>query len=297
MINFHHLHYFWAVAHDGNLTHAAHRLRIAPSALSSQIRQLEEQLGVPLFEREGRRLVLTEAGRLALEYADVIFAQGEELVSTLVQGRDAEQPLRVGAVATLSRNFQRSFVRPWIESGGGRLSLTSGGLSELLDRLERHELDVVLANEAAPPSGGRHLRSALLARQPVSLVSKVPVPGFGLPEGLHDAGVVLPGAATGLRAAFDALCARWSVRVRVVAEVDDMAMLRLMALDAAGLVVVPSVVVRDELESGALHEVCRLPELFESFYAITPERRYRHPALEGLLRRDAEDLLEAHAVG
>ena len=113
-LNYHHLHYFWAVAKQGNLTRAAEQLRVSQSALSTQIRQLEEQLGQPLFTRQGRSLLLTEPGRIALSYADRIFASGNELVATLRDGRGQErQVLRIGAVATLSRNFQKSLVRPY----------------------------------------------------------------------------------------------------------------------------------------------------------------------------------------
>ena len=103
-LNFHHLHYFWAVAREGNLTRAAEKLHVAQSALSKQIRVLEDQLGQPLFARVGRTLKLTEAGQLALGYADSIFASGSELVALLREGRREERHvLRIGAVATLSR--------------------------------------------------------------------------------------------------------------------------------------------------------------------------------------------------
>src|SRR5690349_6318303 len=111
-LNYHHLRYFWAVAHDGNLTRTAERLNLTQSALSVQIRKLEERLGHDLFERRGRQLHLTEAGRIALDHADTIFATGDELLGTLQQTGQPRQALRVGALATLSRNFQVEFLRP-----------------------------------------------------------------------------------------------------------------------------------------------------------------------------------------
>ena len=99
-LNYHHLRYFQAVAHEGHLTRAAERLNVSQSALSSQIRQLEERLGQPLFERRGRALHLTEAGRIALEHADTIFATGKELISILTLGPQARRPLRIGSIAT-----------------------------------------------------------------------------------------------------------------------------------------------------------------------------------------------------
>ena len=135
-LNFHHLHYFWAVAKEGNLTRAAAHLHVSQSALSAQIRQLEEQLGQPLFARVGRSLQLTEAGQLALGYAESIFASGNELMALLREGRrDERQVLRIGAVATLSRNFQENFLRPLLERADVELVLQSGSLTDLLARL------------------------------------------------------------------------------------------------------------------------------------------------------------------
>lgn len=290
--NFHHLQYFWAVAREGNLTRAAEDLRVAPSALSTQIRALEDQLGQPLFSREGRRLVLTEAGKLALSYADDIFAAGGELVSTLRAGRKRHHTLRVGAVATLSRNFQRSFIRPIIGSDKTRVVLSSGTFDELLTQLEGHELDVVLSNRPAPEP----VRSRRLARQAASIVSPAPAPDFRFPEGLQDRPMVLPGISSDLRSEFDALCERLGVRVRVKMEVEDMAMLRLCARDSGCFALVPSVVVRDELREGRLHHLCVVPDIAESFFALTSNRRFEHPLVRELLSRDEEALLRAESA-
>ncbi|MBM4380372.1 MAG: LysR family transcriptional regulator [Deltaproteobacteria bacterium] len=291
-LNFHHLQYFWAVATDGNLTRTARRLRVSQSALSAQIRQLGEQLGQPLFERDGRGLVLTEAGKVVLVYAEEIFTVGGELVSTMREGRRRSHLLRVGAVATLSRNFQRSFVRPVLREQGFRLRLTSGNFEELLSQLQGHGLDVVLSNRPAPGEDGTHFRSRRLAHQPVSLVCSQPVRGFRFPRDLGDRPVILPVGASELRIQFDALCERLGVKLRIAAEVDDMATMRLLARDSEAVVLVPSVVVRDELRDGLVHELCTLPEVEEAFYAITVERRFQHPVLRELLQRDEGQLLD-----
>lgn len=292
-INFHHLRYFWAVAKEGNLTRTAARLRVAQSALSSQIHQLEAQLGDALFHRDGRQLVLTEAGKIAFAYAEEIFAAGTQLVSTLEHGRHREQVLRIGAVATLSRNFQESFVKPLLEQPGVRLCLESGVFADLLLRLENHSVDLVLANRPPGLELGGRLRCRRMARQPVSIVGSRRRRGFGFPESLLDTPMILPGRESAIRSEFDALCEQVGVRVRVLAEVDDMATMRLLARDTHALALVPSVVVRDELREGVLREHYVVPGLFETFYAITAERRFQHPLLEALLARDEHDLLEA----
>ncbi len=292
-LNFHHLHYFWAVATDGNLTRTAERLRVSQSAVSAQIRQLEAQLGQALFLREGRRLTLTEAGRLTLEHAQRIFEAGGELLATLGGGRDALAPLRVGAVATLSRNFQESFVRPLLGREGARLRLVSGSLEELLRLLGDHHLDVVLSNRPVRREEGQRWRCRRMARQGVSIVGKPTARrGFRFPEDLEKFELILPGPNNELRTEFDALCERLEVRVRVMAEVDDMATLRLLARDAAALTLVPTIVVRDELKTGALAALCVVPGLFESFYAVTVDRQFPHPSLRPLLGRAEAEMLE-----
>ncbi|MFO1068170.1 MAG: LysR family transcriptional regulator [Geminicoccaceae bacterium] len=287
-LNFHHLRYFWAIAHEGSLTRAAERLNLSQSALSVQLQKLEEQLGHPLFERTGKRLVLTEAGRIALDYADTVFAAGEELVSTL-HGRpsSARQVLRVGAIATLSRNFQLEVLRPALARPDVELVVRSGTMRELLAQLETHELDLVLANSAAPRDDDATLRSHLLHEQTASLVGR-PRPGAAairFPDDLGREPVLLPSRDSDMRMAFDRVLDAAGVRPVVRAEVSDMAMLRLLARESYALTLVPPIVVQDELRSGRLVEHCRLPELVERFYAIVQVRRFPNPLTAALVEQ------------
>lgn len=289
-LNLHHLHYFWAVAKDGNLTRTAAHLRVSQSALSAQIRQLEEQLGEQLFDRSGRRLALTEAGRVVLGYAEDIFTTASQLVSTLEDGRRGDV-FRVGAVATLSRNFQESFIKPLLGQPGLRLRLEAGRLDDLLGRLEGHALDVVLSNRPIPRGSGKVWHCRRIARQPVSIVGRARKKRFRFPRDVRDAPMILPSPDSDIRTSFDALCDQLGLEVRAIAEVDDMATMRLLARDLDALALLPSVVVRDELRSGVLRELCVVPEIFETFYCITVERHFQHPLVRSLLARGEQDLL------
>ena len=295
-LNYHHLHYFWAVAKEGNLTRAAAQLHVSQSALSTQIKQLEDQLGQALFKREGRVLQLTEAGRVALTYADTIFETGNELTALLRDGkRLARQVLRIGGVATLSRNFQENFVKPLLQRDDVELVLQSGGLDELLTRLAVHNLDVVLSNRKVHADSQHPWRCRRIARQPVSLVGKPLGKGktFRFPEQLAEQPLLLPGRDSDIRAGFDVLCEQLSLRYQVLAEVDDMAMLRLLARDSGNVALLPTVVVQDELKSGMLQEYCVVPQLHENFYAITVQRHFEPPLLKTLLRRSEAEVLGA----
>ncbi len=293
-LNYHHLHSFWAVAKEGHLTRAAQRLHVSPSALSTQIRQLEDALGQSLFEREARTLRLSEAGRVAMGYADSIFTTGTELLSLLREGRrEQRQVLRIGAVATLSRNFQENFLAPLLARDDVELALQSGSLADLLTRLRVHTLDLVLSNRRVHGSADEAWRCRRIAQQPVSLVGRPLKRGrvFAFPQDLAGAPMLLPGRDSDVRARFDMLCEQLGIRYAIKAEVDDMALLRLLARDTGALALVPSVVVRDELRSGALVEHAVVPELFESFYGITVPRRFAPRLLKDLLARPQDEVL------
>ena len=295
-LNYHHLYYFWAVAKEGNLTRAAAQLHVSQSALSTQIKQLEDQLDQALFSREGRTLRLTEAGRVALTYAETIFETGNELTALLRDGKRLErQVLRIGGVATLSRNFQENFVKPLLERDDVELVLQSGSLDELLSRLAVHHLDVVLSNRKVHADSQHPWRCRRIARQPVSLVGTPLGKGktFRFPEQLAEKPMLLPGRDSDIRAGFDVLCDQLGLRYQVLAEVDDMAMLRLLARDSGHVALLPTVVVQDELRSGKLQEYCVVPQLHENFYAITVQRHFEPPLLKTLLRRSEAEVLGA----
>ena len=309
-LNYHHLHYFWAVAKEGNLTRAAAQLHVSQSALSTQIKQLESQLGQTLFTRVGRALQLTEAGRVALTYADTIFDTGNELTSLMRDGKRSSsatsgakrerQMLRIGAVATLSRNFQENFIKPLLALPDVTLVLQSGSLDELLTRLSIHGIDLVLSNRRVHSDDNHPWRCRRIARQPVSLVGKKRSRGkaFRFPEELADVPLLLPSRDSDIRAGFDLLCDQLGIQCHVRAEVDDMAMLRLLARDATqdsadSVALLPTVVVQDELRSGQLQEYCVVPQLYENFYAITVQRHFEPPLLKTLLKRTEADVLSA----
>ncbi len=285
-LNFRHLFYFWRVAKLGHLTRAAEELHTSQSAVSAQIRQLEERMGEDLFVREGRRLVLTDTGHLVQAYADNIFGLGQEMLGRLQGRSDGITRLRVGSVATLSRNYQENWIRPLLADPAIVLTLESGLLEGLLDRLVQHQLDVVLANETIPANPDRPLHCSFLGSQSISLVgpaSKWASQSLRIPEDLDGKDLALPGPRHALRAQFDALCATAGVTPKLRAEVDDMAMLRLIARDSGWLTVLPEVVVQDELQAGILVAVGHSTALQERFYAITTPHRHRIEVLEQLL--------------
>jgi len=285
-LNYHHLRLFRAVALEGNLTRAAQRLGLSPSALSAQLKALEERLGHALFERRGRGLVLSEAGRIALEHAEVIFRTGEDLVATLRGHGRARELLRVGALATLSRNFLIGFLRPVIGRSEVEVVIRIGSQAELLRGLESLAFDLVLTTVAPPRERGSRLVVHRLAEMRASLVGTPERLGSAVPPLetlLSREPLVLPTPETALRTAFDALLARLAIRPAIAAEVEDMATMRLLARADVGLALLPPVVVRDELARGELVEARALPEIVETFWAVELGRRFASPLVRELL--------------
>ncbi len=277
MLNLHHLRLFRAVARDGTLTGAARSLNLSQSALSTQIKTLEATLGHDLFERRGRGLVLTEAGRIALDHAEEIFRAAEDLTATLKHAETARQVLRVGALATLSRNFQFGLLTPLIGAPDVEVVIRSGGQADLLRGLEALSLDMVLTNLVPARDAASRYLVHELSEQPVSIVGPPDLAGRDSDDLLTNEPLILPTPEAALRAAFDALLGRLGIVPRIAAEADDMAMLRLLVRGKAGLAVIPPIVVRDELAAGHLSELARLDGITEGFYAVTLQRRFPNP--------------------
>lgn len=285
-LNFHHLFYFWRVAKIGHLTDTAKQLHLSQSALSAQIKQLEERLGTPLFERQGRSLILTASGQMAFSYAERLFGLGQEMLGRLQGHKDGQLQIRVGSVATMSRNYQENLLRPLLEDERVTLILESGLLAGLLDRLVTHQLDLVLANEPVATGPERPLICRFMGKQSISVVGPAQRwqgTRLKVPEDLDGLEIAVPGLHHDLRMQFEALCIAADVKPRIRAQVDDMAMLRLIARDSGWLTVLPEVVVQDELRLGTLVVVGQTDALQENFYAITTPQRDRIEPLDRLL--------------
>ena len=216
-LNYHHLHYFWQVAKTGNLTKAANNLHVSQSALSAQIRQLEQAMDAQLFKREGRSLVLTEAGQRALVYAEDIFSKGEELEFLLRNGIDnVLKTLKIGVLSTMSRNLVESFINPLIKPdhpSANRYSLHARRQASLLDGLYSHQFDVGLTNVEVMGGDQDLLQCQLLARQPVSVIgpSGVMFEQDKFYQQIQTYDWVLPTGDSPVRSAFDSFCGQHQI--------------------------------------------------------------------------------------
>lgn len=281
-LNYHHLRHFWVIAGQQSMTRAAAVLRVSQSTLSEQVRELERWLGQSLFDRQGRKLQLTEAGRIAFEHAESIFATGRELLARMRQTRSARLSLRIGAVGPLSKNLQYDFVEPLLQRPETQVVVVAGALDDLVRQLHEHTLDLVLSSIPLRADVDSTAHNHLLGEAPVFLAGTMAIRSRrgGFPTWLAGVPLLLPTRQSHVRADFDQLLAEAGVEAEVRAEVDDMALLRLLALSGHGLALVPSIVVERELKSRQLRTLVRVPRLAERFYAITLRRRFGNPLVE-----------------
>lgn len=287
-LNYLHLYQFWIVAQEMNVSRAAQKLRISQSTVSEHIIELEEMLGHALFARVKKRLVLTEAGRLAFDYAETIFKSGNEMLDTFRQKPLEKQKvsIRIGAVGYLSKNLQIEFLSPLINDTDVRIYAVQGELSDLCRRLKNHELDLVLSNAPVSSQDSQTLFSHLIAEVPVFLVGTPSLSSHSVPlaklTSKHP--IFVPPKASSLRSEFDSLLASMNIDFEPKAEVEDMALMRLFALSGSGLALVPEIVVKTELELRRLKKICRVGALTEKFYAITASRKFPNPKVEAMVR-------------
>lgn len=286
-LNYHHLQHFWMIAKHRSMTRAAEVLNISQSTLSQQLAELEGSLGQPLFERRGRQLVLSAPGRMAMEYADTIFSTGHELVTRFRQsGNNRQKILRIGAVGPLSKNVQFDFIQPLLAESGTRVVVVAGALAEMTRQLEDHKLDLVLSNIPVRADQEQNVFNHLLGEVPVFLVGgkKLKVPHGRFPLLLAQVPLFLPSLQSDVRAEFDLILSVAGIEPFVQAEVDDMALLRLLALSGEGLALVSKIVVERELQSREIKYMLRVPGLVEKYFALTVRKRFENAWLAEIVQ-------------
>ena len=284
-INYKHLQYFQQVARDGSVTAAARRLHVAPQTVSAQLMTLERTLGRALFDRVGRRLLLTPDGRVALDYANSIFDLGLELRSVLAgQAQPRRLPLRIGITDGVPKLLAVRALAPVLERHRDRLELVceEGRADELFGRLAAHRLDAVLAEQPVPPHLARAMRGRPLVESGVSFVAvRTLAAGLraGFPGSLSGARLINWSADSPLGSGIDAWLADRGLNPRVVARCDDSALMKVLAQRGLGVACVPTAIEDEVLRQYGLAVVGRAPELAEPLFLVEPSRLQANPLL------------------
>lgn len=287
-LNYHHLLYFWTVAREGSIARACEKLHLAQPTISGQLRKLEEALGQKLYKRVGRNLVLTDAGRTVFRYADEIFSIGEELKEAL-KGRPTDRPmhLTVGVPDSLPKMIAYRLIEPAFRLGEKvHVECREGKLQGLLGELATHSVDVVLSDMQAASLVSVRAFNHLLGESGTTIYA---APGLAeklsarpFPGCLDGAPMLLPCGAATLRRSIDHWFYVNELRPDVVGEFEDTALMKVFAQAEHGVIPAPTVVEEEVCYQYGLEVVGRVPDLIERFYAITVERRIKHPAVVAL---------------
>ncbi len=282
-LNYHHLYYFWTVAKEESFTKAAVKLRIAQSAVSLQVASLEDFLGKKLIVRStSKKLTLTEAGQSVFVQAEEIFRQGKELVDGLRAG-GAQSSVRFGAIGGLSKNLQVKLLKPILERGECEISVDVGDSATLLTWLQSFHLDAVLCDVPFPHSENEPLIQREVAKEPFCIVGRNKKGSAPLGGTLEKRGVYLPAKSNPATSEIEAYFKNQKMRVNVRGYIDDIALLRLLAIETNTLIVIPRIGAERDLKEKKLFVVHEFKALFQKFYVVMRQRGHRSERVLALL--------------
>lgn len=286
-LNYHHLFYFWKVVKSGSITAACRELRLAPPTVSAQLRTLEDQLGEKLLSRKGRTLEPTDVGRMVYRYAEEIFGLGQELMDAVRQ-RPTGRPIRlvVGIDDVVPKEIAHALIEPALHLREPvRLLCREASLEPLLAKLSIHELDVVLSDAPVTPSLNIRAFNHPLGECGVTWMGAPALAKThrrGFPHSLDGAPVLLPTDDTAIRRGLDQWFARYDVRPVIVAEFEDFALLRAFAQRGTGVLPVPAVLEKGFHRQYGLERIGPVDAVTGRFYAVSVERKIRHPAVAAI---------------
>lgn len=294
-LNFHHLRYFWAVAKKGSVHKAADDLNVSQPSVSAQIKLLEESLGDKLFRRSGRNLVLTETGHLVLSYADEIFATGRELMSA-IKRQPSQRPLRlnIGLTDAFPKLIAFEILKAAFRSETAiHVVCREGEIAPLVNQLQAHRLDIVLADEPASSALKARTFNHRLGHSGITFCA-VPELAAKLrrnfPQSLDGAPALLPSENMGMRTALETWFDSHGIRPRLVGEFEDSALMEVCSAGGRGFTVVHTVIDRSALKHYDLRVIARVKDCGSDFYAITAERRVKHPGAVAITEHAYENL-------
>lgn len=295
-MNFKHLRYFWTVAKAGGVMRASEQLHTTPQTLSGQIRLLEEWLGHALFRKRGRGLELTNEGRIALGYAEQIFALGDALESAVRLSRNQEKPVefRVGVADSIAKSVVYHLLEPALGmTQRVHMICQEGKFPELIAQLSLHRLDLVLADEPVSRKIGVKAFNHVLGTSGMSFLcapelrDRLKGP---FPQCLHGSPMLIQGPMSSVRQQLDHWLNRHRVEPQIVGEFDDSALMNAFGREGRGVFASPTVLEAETTVQFGVEVVGRSTELIEEFFAISVERKITHPCVAAITKAARADL-------
>ena len=294
-LNYSHLQYFWTVAREGSIVKASEVLHLTPQTISGQLKLLEQSIGEPLFRRTGRRLVLSDTGHVAFQYADEIFSIGAELANVIrSKERSGSLAFNVGIVNSMPKLIAERIIAPAFDSETPlRVRCNEASLDQLLGELAVHHLDLVLSDQPVPSGLSLRAYSHRLGESGMSFFARRSDARrykSKFPASLSDARMLLPTQSTALRRRLDEWFDTEGLSPTIVGEFDDSALLKAFGQAGVGVFTAPSAIEKEICEMYRTSVIGRTDEVTERFYAISPERRLKHPAVVLITETARENL-------
>lgn len=289
-LNYNHLYYFYRVALDGGVTAASRNLHLTPQTISGQISALEQQIGYPLFERQGKKMVLTSRGRLVLSYAEDIFHLGDELRALIRQPEAVERlAVSIGIVDIIPKTLAYTLIKPLLSlSQPVHLVCREGSLDYLLSELAVNKLDLVLSERPLPPGSRLRAYNHLVIETDIALFAAQSLRESyhrDFPANLHLAPFLMPSPQTLLSQLLLSWFDQRDISPQVVGEFDDSALACALCHEGLGIVAAPAVVAGELEEQFNIFPLGILQGVRAQFYAISPQKKVKHPGVVAIVNR------------
>ncbi|GAB4417129.1 MAG: LysR family transcriptional regulator [Bacteriovoracaceae bacterium] len=287
-LNHHHLYIFWIFGKNESFTKTAEELKIAQSAVTLQIKQLEDVLKMTLIDRSRpKKPEITEEGKRVLEYAESIFETSRELINWATNGElQKVQSIRIGAISGLSRNLQFEFIKPLINAQNIKFEITTGDQKNLIQKLKEHTLDVILTSHNVESEAGAGFHSHVLTTSPVSFVihrSLMKKKFKNIKDYLQIYPVFIPGRNFEARSELLAHLERQNIDINIQGEIDDIALLRILAIRSGMIVAIPEMGIINEIENETVVVISRAERIEQRFYAITRQKKFPNNEIRELI--------------
>jgi len=282
-LNYHHLFYFRAIATEGGIARAAEKLRLGQPTLSAQLKHLEDMVGRPLFERRNRKLILTESGKAALDYANEIFRLGDEMLEVLKdRNTENQHHLQIGALDSVPKNVILAMVMEAHKIGPCTVSILEGKGDELIRELRAHKIDLILSNYPAQALEEAQVFSKSVAKLPVSVYGSKKFANLKnkFPESLTGQPFVVPTLHSKLRHDLNHYFKLHGIRPQMVAETQDTSLQKLLAEHGVGIAPFSEATGVSERN---LLRLGRLDSVYEEIWLISAQRKLENPIAAKLL--------------
>jgi LysR family transcriptional activator of nhaA len=292
-INYHHLIYFKEIATLGSISKASEVLKVGQPALSSQLKSLEEYLGIQLFERKNRKLILTDSGKVALEYATKISDLGQELIQVIEDKVfTRELHLSVGALDNIPKNLISEIVDFAHKKTNCFLSIFEGPIDELLREMIMHKIEVLISDHEATSLRNKNIYSKKILSRPIFAYAAPAYKGLrrNFPESLDKAPCIVPTEHSKLRKNIEHFFRINGLRPKFIAETQDTSLQKILAVKGDGVIFLPNFTTKSLIQEKKLIKIGELEQVFSEYYLIYSKRLIENPALDLVIKQNFDKM-------